>query len=232
MQQPNGRMNEDRGSGNAVAPMSNLILFGAGGHCKVVIDAIERCNEREIRGILDDDERRWGTEHYEYPIIGGRNSTLPPDCEVVIAIGDNCKRREIADLFRARGAQLGIVVHPSAHIARGARLGPGTVVFANAVVSSDAIVGSNTIVDIGAVVAHDCRVGDDVHVCPGAQLCGGVTVESGVMIGAGAVVIPGVRVGRNSRVGAGSSVIRNVGSDSTVVGLPARPFRLGQTSVK
>jgi sugar O-acyltransferase (sialic acid O-acetyltransferase NeuD family) len=228
MQRANDKMFEDRSSGNAVAPMSNLILFGAGGHCKVIIDAIERCHDREIRGILDDDESRWDTEHYEYRIIGGRDSPLSPDCEVVIAIGDNSKRRQIADLFRARGAKLGVVVHPSAYIARGVRLGPGTVVFSNAVVSSDAIVGSNTIVDIGAVVAHDCRVGDDVHICPGVQLCGGVTVESGVMIGAGAVVIPGVRVGRNSRVGAGSSVIRNVESDSTVVGLPARPFSVGR----
>lgn len=212
--------------------MSDLILFGAGGHCKVVIDAIESRNDRKIRGILDDDERRWGTEHYEYRIVGGRDSALPADCELVIAIGNNSKRRLIADLFRARGAQLGIVVHLSAHIARGARLGPGTVVFANAVVSSDAIVGSNTIVDIGAVVAHDCRVGDHVHVCPGVQLCGGATVESGVMIGAGAVVIPGVRVGRNSIVGAGSSVMRNVESDSTVVGLPARSFSVRKTSDK
>jgi sugar O-acyltransferase (sialic acid O-acetyltransferase NeuD family) len=205
--------------------MSDLILFGAGGHCKAVIDAIERGNKRKIGGLLDDDEKRWGTAHYGYRIMGGRDSDIPSGCELVIAIGLNSVRREIANLFRARGSRLGTVVDPSAYIARGARLGPGSVVFANAVVSSDAIVGSNTIVDIGAVVGHDCTVGDDVHVCPGVSLCGGATVESGVMVGTGAVVLPLLRVGRSAKVGAGSCVFQNVEADSTVVGVPARRLR-------
>jgi acetyltransferase EpsM len=205
--------------------LSDLIIFGAGGLCKVIIDAVERSNNRRIYGILDDDQRRWGTQHYQYQIIGGRGASLPADYELVIAVGNNFKRREILDLFLSAGVQLATVIDPSAYVARSARLGGGTVVLANAVVSSDATVGSNTIVDMAAVVSHDCWVGDDVHLCPGAQICGGATVESGAMIGAAAVVIPHVIVGRGASVGAGSSVLRNVEAGSTVLGSPARLFR-------
>ncbi len=42
------------------------------------------------------------------------------------------------------------------------------------------------------------------------------------MIGAGSTIIPGLIIGDDSIVGAGATVIRDVPSNSTVVGCPAK----------
>jgi serine O-acetyltransferase len=43
-----------------------------------------------------------------------------------------------------------------------------------------------------------------------------------VVVGAGAKVLGAITVGTNTRIGAGSVLLRNVGADSTVVGIPGR----------
>ena len=43
-----------------------------------------------------------------------------------------------------------------------------------------------------------------------------------VVVGAGAKVLGAISVGANTRIGAGSVLVRDVGPDSTVVGIPGR----------
>jgi UDP-2-acetamido-3-amino-2,3-dideoxy-glucuronate N-acetyltransferase len=47
-------------------------------------------------------------------------------------------------------------------------------------------------------------------------------VERGVSLGSGAIVMGGVRIGEGAVVGAGAVVTRDVASDETVAGVPAR----------
>jgi UDP-2-acetamido-3-amino-2,3-dideoxy-glucuronate N-acetyltransferase len=49
-------------------------------------------------------------------------------------------------------------------------------------------------------------------------------VKAGAAIGSGATILGGITIGENALVGAGSVVTRDVPSDTTVVGNPARPF--------
>jgi len=83
-------------------------------------------------------------------------------------------------------------------------------------------IGELGIVNTRASIDHDCSLGDYVHVAPGVTLAGNVTVGDNVLLGVGSCVIPGLCIGDNSIVGAGSAVIRDVPSDVTVVGSPAR----------
>ncbi len=205
--------------------MKDLVLFGAGGHCKVVIEAIQKQGLYQIMGILDDDERLLGKEHFGCRILGGRNWHFPDDCALIVTIGANPIRRDIADAFRRRGLPLGTAVDPSCQVSRGVRLGQGTVLLAAAIVSSDTVIGNNVVINTGAIVSHDCQIGDDVHISPGANIGGGAVIESGVLVGIGANILPRGRVGRDAIVAAGSCVITRVEAGTTVIGVPARPLR-------
>ena len=205
--------------------MKKLVLFGGGGHCKVVIDAIQKQALYHILGILDDDEQLVGKEHFGFRILGGRDWRVPDDCAVIVAIGQNPIRREIANAFRRRGVTLGTVVDPSCHIARGVAIGHGTVLLTAAILSSEAVIGNNTIINTGAIVAHDCQIGDDVHIGPGANIGGGAVIESGAFVGMGANILPRSRVGKDATVGASSCVFGRVEPGTTVLGVPARPMR-------
>ena len=56
------------------------------------------------------------------------------------------------------------------------------------------------------------------------QLIGPI-IESGAKIGANATILPAVRIGKLAVVGAGSVVTKNVSNNTTVIGVPAKPFK-------
>lgn len=202
-----------------------LVIFGAGGHAKVTIDAVECAGQYEVAFLADADVSRTGTTVLGYPVRTEEDGFAAPSAGIrhaFVAIGGNAARRRIADAARRMGLTLPTVIHPDAIVARSARIGAGTLVMPGSVVNADACVGENVIINTGAVVEHDCTVGDDAHVAPNATLCGGVSVGSGTLIGAGSTVLVGVRVGAGVIVGAGSTVVADVPDGATAVGSPCR----------
>lgn len=204
--------------------MTTIWIIGGGGHAKVVIDAARSSGAFAVAGILDDDERAWGTERGG-PLVAG---PIAPETlrrlgvtHAVIAIGNNRVREAIAARLDGM-VDWATVVHARAYVAAGATLGPGTVVCAGAIVQPDARIGRHAIVNTAASVDHDCELGDCVHVAPGAHLAGNVTLGEGAFVGIGASVIPGRAVGRWATVGAGAAVIADVPDFATAVGVPAR----------
>jgi len=98
-------------------------------------------------------------------------------------------------------------------------------------------IGERVFIDhgVGVVIGETAIIGNDVVIYQQVTL-GGVnlvcgkrhpTIEDNVVIGAGARILGNITVGRNSKVGANSVVIKNVPSDSTAIGIPARVIKRG-----
>ena len=194
--------------------MKRIAVFGAGGHGKVVVDAIERNAGLAVVCVVDDKPQP-GAIILGHAVIGGRETLLARRLEidgVIVAIGDNRARRKVAHWVEAQGFVLQNVVHPAAVVAPSAAIGAGALIMPGAVVNADARIGANAIINSGAIVEHDCKVGEAVHVAPRAVLCGGVCVGAGTLVGAGAVVLPGIRVAHSQLVKAGTVVAENMGS--------------------
>lgn len=200
-----------------------IFIYGAGGHAKVVIDAVERAGRQEIVFILDDDPSRRGETFFSYPVIGGREETGEVR-QGIVAIGDNAARREVGMWFEERGIRLATALHPSSVLSRGVRVGEGSVLLAGTVINADSRIGKRAIINTGATVDHDCDIGEDVHLAPGTTLCGNVTVGRGAFLGAGTRVIPGIRIGERAVIGAGSTVIRDVADGARMAGSPLKPM--------
>lgn len=206
---------------------SKIIVFGAGGHAKVVIDAIEKQTSAPEILVFDDNADLWGGQLFGYPVIGNLEALLNEvsslDIEyAVVAIGNISHRLKVATTLKDNGVQLGNVIHPTAVVSKGTEIGLGTVLFANTVVNADSKIGDHVIINTSATVDHDCYIADGVHIAPGVNVCGGVTVGYGSFIGAGAVVIPGVKIGSHVVVGAGSTVLSDIKDEMTVAGSPAK----------
>lgn len=205
---------------------STLVVFGCGGHAKVVIDAAEKQGFRQIL-VFDDAEKNWGAQLMGYCILGGRAALLQLDERppAIVAVGNNSTRASISTWMATEGFPLTAVIHPSVQIGRGAQVGPGSLLVAGSAINSDAVIGANVIVNTGATVDHDCVIGDGVHLAPGVHVCGQVEIGVGSFLGVGAVVIPGLRIGANCVVGAGSTVLDDIPDNARVAGVPARPLR-------
>lgn len=203
----------------ALAPASCLLVFGAGGHARVVADAATGQGRWQRLLASDRDPAKCrGQLLADIDLIDPADVTASMD--VHVAIGHNPSReRESQALGLSR---LVSVTHRAAVVAPSAVLGPGCFVAAGAVVAPQARLGTGVIVNHGAVVDHDNAIGDFTHVAPGAVLGGAVTLGRRVLVGAGAIVLPGVRVADDIIIGAGCVVNRPLDEPGTYAGVPAR----------
>ncbi|HUJ19462.1 MAG TPA: acetyltransferase [Nitrospirota bacterium] len=204
-----------------------VIILGAGGHAKVLIDTLLRMGV-QLSGITDPDHAKHGSSVLGVRVLGGDEVLLSNGPEMVRlangvgSIGESAGRRRLFERFKARGYGFMNVVHPSAVIGAEVLLSEGVQVMAGVVIQSGTTIGRNTIINTRASVDHDCSIGDHVHIAPGVTLSGGVSVEEGSHIGTGATVVQGIRIGRNSIVGAGSVVLTDVPEGVTVWGVPGK----------
>lgn len=193
-----------------------MILFGAGGHAKVIVEILENGNEG-VDLIFDDDLTQKELMHLR--ISGKYNPEFLPDKKLIIGVGDNILRNKIANkVFH----DFGNVISKEAFLSKSVALGVGNVIFSKAVIQAKAKIGNHCIINTGGQVDHDCVIGSFSHVGPGAILCGGVILGTHVLVGAGSVLIPGIKVGNNVTIGAGSVVISDLVENCTYVGNPAR----------
>jgi UDP-perosamine 4-acetyltransferase len=198
----------------------SLIVLCAGGHARVVIEALLSRGQRPV-AVTDRDSARVGTLLGGIPITGPDEDILKmkiDSVELANGLGNRASRsgsglsarRELFGRFVALGYTFPVISHASAVIASDASLGDGAQVMAGAIIQPAARIGRNTLVNTRAVVEHDCQVGDHCHIAPGAVLCGGVVVGEGAHVGAGAVILGGVSVGGGSVIAAGAVIAKNV----------------------
>jgi len=194
-----------------------LLVVGAGGHAKVIIDAA-RAAGIDVVGVVGNAP---GHADLLGVAVSETREGTAADC-FIIAVGDNHDRAALFAEYLAAGLRPASVVHPSAVIADGVTVGDGTFVAAGVVVNVDTLVGRNAILNTSCTVDHDCIIGDHGHVGPMSGLCGGVKIGSGALIGVGCSIIPLRSVGEWAVVGAGATVIHDVPAGEKYAGVPAR----------
>lgn len=199
-----------------------MILIGASGHAKVIIDILEQSG-CSIDFLMDSNKEITSLNNYEVRVYD--KSMDFRDKEFIVSIGSNPVRKRIA---LELGGPFNKAIHPKAIIAKLVSLGEGTVVMAGAIVNSDAKIGAHCILNTGASIDHDCRLEDYVHISPHATLCGTVSVGEGSHIGAGATILPNIQIGKWATVGAGAVVIGNVPDNAVVVGNPAKIIKYNE----
>lgn len=203
--------------------MRRLAIMGGSGHGKVIAEAALLSGWGDI--IFYDDGWPRLTANSHWLIVGDTQSLLKSLSDVdavIVAIGDNEIRQKKSMQFKQAGFALASIVHPTAVISKFSKIGDGCFVSAAAVVQADTHIEDFAIINTSALIEHDCVIGEASHIAPSAALAGGVIVGSCSWIGINACVREQVTIGNNVVVGAGSTVVKDVPSDVTVVGSPAR----------
>jgi sugar O-acyltransferase (sialic acid O-acetyltransferase NeuD family) len=209
-----------------------LLILGAGGHGRAVADLARACGFT-VAGFTERSSSAGGPGS---PVLGtdAELAALIRPQRIdggVVGVGNTAlvRRAQLYDVLVAAGVAQPPLVHPRAAASASAEVGPGSVVFAGSVLGSGARIGVNAVLYSGVVVEHECLIGDHAYLSPGVILSGQVTVEAGVFLGAGAVVLPGLRIGVGAVVAAGAVVTADVPAGQTVMGVPARVARRGES---
>lgn len=206
--------------------MRKLIIWGAGGHGKVVLDIAQAMALFAETVFIDDvcppSEQSFCGCQLLPSSNGIETFKAAGHTAFVVAIGNNRVRERCFHEGLLQGLEGATLIHPSAVVSRSAHVGAGTVVMPRVVVNADAVIGNNCILNTGVIVEHDCHIADHVHLAPGVTLGGNVTVETHALLGIGTIVLPGGTIGESAVVGAGSVVLQSAPPRTTSVGVPAK----------
>lgn len=207
--------------------MQPIAIYGSGGLAGVVRDILLQGNRFVPAALLDSDPRRHGRAIDGLRVLG--DLTAVPRLlrrgidTIIIAIGDNPARIDLAARARTAGLRLASAVHPLAAISPTAAVGEHVIIGPRVNVCVHAQIGPHVVLSAGAIVEHDNRLEAGVFVHPAVRLAGQVTVGTCATLGIGACVIPGRRIGAGAVVAPGAVVIRDVPPGAAVAGAPARP---------
>lgn len=200
-----------------------LIIFGAGGHAGVVVEAVRKSLIWEIEGLLDETEKPTGSGPALYrhgqPVLDLQTVMANRGAfKFFVAIGDNTARER---LIKTPGCSMINVFHPRSYQAN-TSLTEGSFFGAHSVVGNGAYVGRGCILNTGAILEHDSTLGDFSHLCPGVVTGGWVKIGSRTTVGLGAMIRDGITIGERCLIGMGAVVLEDVPDNSTVIGNPGR----------
>jgi|SRR3989344_2578134 len=208
-----------------------IVIIGASGHAKVVIDIVEKEHIYNIIGIIDP-IAKVGEDILGYKILGNDEDLLYLNQKYgikgcVVAIGNNQVRKSVVAKIREliHGIKFVTTIHPSAQIGKNVEIGMGTVIMAGVVVNSCSRVGNFVIINTNASLDHDCFLGDYASLAPNVSTGGNVEIGETTEISIGANIAHNIRIGKHTIIGAGAVVLSNIGDNVVAYGIPARIIR-------
>lgn len=219
----------------------DIVVVGAGGFGREVVDVMEAVNAAEstprwnLRGVVDDSPSEENLQRLQVrgiPYLGDLQTIISDAARphFVIGIGSPGVRRALAERLDAAGFSAATLIHPSASTGSAVTIDPGSVICAGVRLTTNIAIGRHAHLNLNSTVGHDSTLGDYVSVNPLASISGDCVLDDEVLIGVAASIINGVTVGSGSVVGGGACAVRDVPSDTTVVGVPATPLTKKRSS--
>jgi len=204
-----------------------IVLIGGGGHCKVVISILNKLDNFEIAGIVDNYKAKSFISGIK---IIGTDDDLKDIYKsgihnALITVGstkDNAKRYRLFNMAREIGYKFPVIISPEAIVDESVKIGEGTVIMPGSIINIDSSIGKNCIINTGAIIEHDCKIGNHCHIAPGVHISGEVNICELSFIGIGTTIIQGIKIGKNVTIGAGSVVIKDISDNVIAVGNPAK----------
>ena len=211
--------------------MKNIVIFGSGGHAKVIVDIIEKQGKYNISGFIDGhhqknsiimgykvigDESSFKDIFFSYKIYGG-----------IIGIGDNSTRAKVRDKIIKIIPNFKFVncVHPKSVLGKDTTLGEGNVIMPGAIINASSRIKNHCILNTNSSLDHDCLMSDFSSIAPNASVGGNVKIGNYSAIGIGANIFNSVNIGYNCIIGGGSLVCHDTNDNSINYGSPSKFIR-------
>jgi sugar O-acyltransferase (sialic acid O-acetyltransferase NeuD family) len=211
--------------------MKKVIIYGASGHSKMIIDIIHKTKSHEIVGFMDSC-KTVSAKVYGYEILGdldNLNDLIKSHdiYGVVIGIGDNYTRYIAHQSISKITPRINFVpiIHPSAIIAEDVKVPEGSVIMAGAIINAGAKIGKSCIINTKASLGHDSNMGDFSSLASGATVGGNVTIGNCSAVCLGASIINNVAIGDHTVIGSGALVISSIGDFKQAIGVPINSIK-------
>jgi sugar O-acyltransferase (sialic acid O-acetyltransferase NeuD family) len=202
--------------------LNDIIIIGAKGGCKMVIEAIRSTNHFTIKGIIDT-EIKAGEVILGVPVLGNESQleTLYDQGyrNIVISftsLNDLVIREEKYLYFKKMGFSFPNIVHCRATVEPSVKMGEGNIILANSMLGSDVLMGNVNFVNTGAMICHDTEVNQNNHFAPNAVLAGRIKVGRNNIFGMCSTTYFDIKVGNGNIINNGVNVFNNIADNKTI----------------
>lgn len=210
--------------------MEGIVILGAGGLAREVLDVINAINVKQsdfpmkVLGFIDENPGMHGKNLNGYPVLGGFDWFSKVDVtqiKAICGIGNNEARKKVTEKAEKLGVEFINVVHPNAQMGYDVRLGRGIVICAGVILTCNIKIGNHVYINLDCTVGHDSILEDYVNLAPSVNVSGNCRLLEGAHIFTNAVIIPPVTIGKWSIIGAGAVVLKDIPDYAVAVGAPA-----------
>ena len=211
--------------------MKKLAIVGGGGfgrEIKCLIDDINKVEDLyELVGYFDDSEDVVVNNGMKYLGKIIELNDVAYDLELVIAIGDPQTKERVLNVINNDKISYPNVIHPSVIKSDDeVIMGNGNIICAGTILTCNILIKDFVTINLNCTIGHDTIVESYCSIMPNVALSGEVLLKKFVYIGSGATIINQICVGEKTIVGAGAVVSKNLPSNCTAVGIPAKPINL------
>jgi acetyltransferase EpsM len=213
--------------------MKKIIIFGCGGHAKIVFDCIKLMKNYRSIGFMDNQDYNSELSRkikYLGSIEDFNNVIKGHDLKEllgVVAIGSNFIRRKVVQVIAKINNRFKWmnIIHPSAIVSNSAKIGSGNMILAGSIVCSDTIINNHVSINTGTCIDHDNIFSNFSSTGPAVVTGGNVRIGELSFLGIGSTVKHNVTIGKNTIVGGQSFVCNNCESNSLYYGVPAKKIK-------
>lgn len=207
--------------------MKNLLIIGAGGCGREVLQWAKDINEAEnrwnIKGFLDDDLNALEGKKCSATVLSKIDEyVIEPEDEFTCCIGNGKIRSMVVEKLKAKGAVFITIIHPSAVIADSCTVGEGVIIYPYALISDNAVIGDGCIINMYSSIAHDSVLGEYCTISAHCDVTGMCKLGNRVFMGTTSNMVPATKIGDDAYLCAGSTVMTRVKDNMKMFGNPAK----------
>ena len=223
-----------------VFQLKSVVIFGAGGFGRQVLEIFRDCNkvsnQWDVVGFIDDDATKHGRLINGCPVLGGlkwlkENKNRYDSLGCVCAIGMPETRKKAAEAINGLGIEFCSITHPSVIMSEFVDIGDDVIISPLSILTVNVKLGDHVQIGNACIVAHDCIIENYCRLAPRSTIAGSCHIRQGAYIGSGATLIENRSVGEWSIVGAGATVIEDVPCRVVAVGVPAKVVKDRHTDI-
>jgi len=213
--------------------MKKIIIFGCGGHAKIVRDCIKSAKTYKIIGFIDDknynpsfskDVKYLGSNNNLKKILKGEN---PKNLFGIVAVGSNIERKKVVQKVKKinKNFRWANVLHPSAIISESVKIGVGNMFLVGSIVCPNTKINNHVSINTGSYIDHDNIFDNYSSTGPGVVTGGNVKIGEGSFLGIGCAIRHNINIGKNTVIGGQSFVCKDCKPNSLYYGVPAKRIK-------
>ena len=205
----------------------NLVVLGAGGHARPILEILEENFPSNKKIILDETFDANKKEKILGNLIFGNFKEIDSikNKVIFIAIGDNEIRSNIYNTLKKKKINTPNLISITSSISKYFKIGDANFINKKAFIGTSSKIGNNNIINSGSLIEHEVVIGNNNHIAPKSIIGGRVKIGNKVLIGMGSKILPGIKICSNTIIGAGSVVTKSILTPATYAGIPAKMIK-------